>query len=508
MIGEWIDRAVSVISPAAAAKRAYARGIYNTVSARNYEAAKVDRRNADWRTQNRSADAEMLADADTVRARARDLVRNNAYARGIIRAAVRNIVAHGIRPQARVETADGRLNEEFNTAAESLWDKWQRRCDITGRLSFYELQQLVVSERWEAGECLIRFVSDITDRSRPVPFALQLVDADLLVSDDYSLRRAARDTGNEVRRGVEVNAAGKPVAYWLYTSHPNDSTGRVPQAKRYDASEFIHLFRPLRIGQTRGLSEFATVVWWAKGLHRYVSNEQNAKEVSSCFTTIIKTLDGAASGGLLPPSSEASADANGNAFERIEPGMVARVMPGEDVTVVNPSRGETESAAWINLMLRSMGVGTGLSYERLTRDYSQTNYSSNRAGDLEDRREFRMEQNWLIEHLCKPVWEKLIAAGVESGVKGFPTADAFVAQYHHWTEHCWFPPGWEWVDPDKEQRASREAVAGDLSTLAAECGAHGDDWRDVMRQRAVERAYKQELEAEFGLDRGGQNAKQ
>lgn len=493
LIGEIIDRAVSIVSPASAARRAHARAVYNSVAKRNYEAAKRDRLNANWLATNRSADATMLADADEVRARARDLTRNNAYARGIIRAAVRNIVAHGIRPQARVERPDGEQNEAVNSVQESLWDKWQCRADVAGRMTFYEIQQLVVSERWEAGELLVRFVKDESDRSRPIPLALQLIDADQLASDAYSARRISKETSNEVRRGVEVDATGKPVAYWLYDSHPNDVNGTFPTPKRYDASEFIHLFRPLRIGQSRGISEFSTVVRWAKGLHRYVDYEMDAKSVASCYSVVIKTLDGAASGGLLPPSGEDSTDANSNSFEHIEPGMVARLMPGEDVSVINPARSESESAAWINLMLRSMGVGTGLSYERLTRDYSQTNYSSNRAGDLEDRREFRMEQNWLIEHLCRPVWERVISAAVESGLPGFPGAAEFVADYDRWTNHVWQPPGWEWVDPEKEANASIAAINGNLTTLSEEVGKRGGDWRDTLKQRAVELALQAEL---------------
>lgn len=489
MIGELIDRAVSVVSPAAAARRAHARSVYNTITQRNYEAARRDRLTGTSGTINRSADAEMLADADTIRARARDLVRNNAYARGILRAAVRNIVAHGICPQARVEFSNGNQNEKFNEAAERLWGKWQVRADVTGRLSFTEIQQLVVSERWEAGECLIRRVTDDSDRSRPIPLALQLIDADQLASDVRTMRFARSETGNEVRRGVEVDSFGRPVAYWLYTSHPNDVGGRMPEAKRYPADEFIHLFRPLRIGQTRGISEFTTVARWAKGIHRYVDYEMDSKSVASCFSVAIKTLDGAASGGFSPPAGADTADDNGNAFEHVEPGLVARLMPGEEVQVIDPGRSESESASWINLMLRSLGVGTGLSYERLTRDYSQTNYSSNRAGDLEDRREFRMEQQWLVDHLCRPVWEWFIAAAVEKGIDGFPDAAGLVANYDRYTSHIWQTPGWEWVDPEKEANASIAAIDANLSTLADEIGKRGGDWRDTIKQRAREQEF-------------------
>lgn len=501
MIAKFVDNLVGVFSPLAGLKRRHAREVYRATLRhaedvkRAYEAAKTDRLNANWRTPNSSADMELLSDADKVRARARDLVRNNAYARGILRAAVRNIVGPGIRPQCRTELSEGRPNENYIKAVESLWSRWQMQADVTGRLSFYEIQQLVVSERWEAGELLIRMV-EVDDPKRPLPFALELIEADRFAPDArFPMNRT--DGGNEVRRGVELDSFGRPVAYWLYPYHPNDINGLYAEPKRYPASEFIHLFRSTRIGQTRGISEFAPVVRWVKNLDRYMDNELASSAVASCFSVAIKTLSAGADGGIAGPSSQDSQDENSNSFEYIEPGLVARLFPDEEVQVINPSRGQSEASSWLMLMLRSIGVGTGLSYERLTRDYSQTNYSSNRASDLEDRREFRTEQQWLIKSLCVPVWIRFLSSAVFQEKDGFPDAREFLASFENWTRHDWQPPGWEWVDPQKEVTAKSMAVEKNMTTLASVCGETGNDWRDVLRQRAVENAFAKELGATF-----------
>lgn len=492
MIGEMLDRVIGAVSPVRGLRRMQVRKTLGEVR-RSYEAAKSTRVDKKWKPSNQTADMELLGDADTMRARARDLVRNNSYAKGVLRAVLRNVVGHGIKPQAAVEQRNGKPNERFNIAAETLWERWCRTCDIAGRLTFYEMQQMVLSERWEAGECLIRFVNDDTDRSRPIPLALELIEADRFAPDSHFSRGVNRDTGNEVRRGVEIDRNGRPVAYHLYATPPNDLNSFNYRPRRFDASEFLHLYRPTRIGQTRGVTEFASIMRWCHGLHRYVDHEQLAKEVASCLSVVIKTMDGNAAGGIAGSSSEDTTDTSGNAFEFIEPGLVARLMPGEDVSVVNPSRGAEDSKAWIGLMLRSMGVGTGLSYERLTRDYSETNYSSNRAGDLEDRREFRMEQQWLIEKLCRPVWRRFIASASNVGVDGFPSVSQVVSRFDEWTAHVWHAPGWEWVDPEKEAKASQLALAGNLTTYADELGAHGKDWRTVLEQRAREVEYMKSL---------------
>lgn len=493
MIGELVDRMVAVVSPARAAKRMHARRVYSKLQ-RDYDAAKVDRTNSHWRPPNRSADLELLSSASTLRARARDLVRNNAYAYGILRAIVRNVVGCGIKPQAKVEQKNDKPNERFNEAAENLWRRWQMQADVTGRLSFYEIQTLALSEVIEAGEVLIQFVES-PNRSRSLPFALELVECDRLADDYLFSRGINQDNGNEVRRGVEVNSVGEPVAYWIYPKHPNDINTLHTRPERFPADRFIHLFRPKRIGQTRGVTEFAPVIRWLKDLGYYLENELQSSAVASCFTAAITTLGGAADGGILDITDDESSDSDGNSFEYMQPGMVARLMPGEDVKVINPMRPNAQAEPWINLMIRSMAVGMGLSYERLARDYSQTNFSSNRASDLEDRREFRPWQDWLSTHLCVPVWQRFITSAVMQGEAGFPGAFQLLADFDRWTRHEWQPPGWEWVDPQKEATASVVGIKNNLTTLAEELGKRGKDLRETLEQRKREK----DMLEEFGL---------
>lgn len=498
MIGEMIDRLVSVFAPAAAAKRVRDRTVFRQMAERSYDAAQTNRLNSNWRTANRSADAELQDAADIIRSRSRSLVRNNAYARGIIRARCRNIIGSGIRPQSRTDSLT--TNEE----RENAWNKWQSACDLTGRLSFYEMQKLISREVDEAGECLVRFINRTPDRTQTVPLTLELIEADRIASDTY-LSGKSPATGNEIRRGVELDAEGRTVAFWLYKQNPNGVNTLTQEAKRYPAAQFAHLYREERIGQTRGVSIFAPVVNWLKNLGYYVENEMQSSAIASCFTAAITTLAGAADGGLLSNAGESS-DSDGNTFEYMEPGMIARLMPGEDVKTLNPSRSQSEAKVWVDLMLRSMAVGTGLSYERLSRDYSQTNYSSNRASDLEDRREFTSEQDWFVSHLCAPTWQRFFSAAVTANVPGFPGPLELIQNPDLIAAVTWQPPGWEWVDPLKEQEASAAAIGSNLSTVAEEAGKRGRDWRDVYRQRAEERRYADQLGLTDAADAGSSAA--
>ena len=179
-------------------------------------------------------------------------------------------------------------------------------------------------------------------------------------------------------------------------------------------------------------------------------------------------------------------------------------MPGEDIEVINPSRPNAQADAWITLILRSMATGVGLSYERLARDYSRTNFSSNRASDLEDRREFRMDQRWLVSRWLRPPWAKFVESAVRAGVTGFPSPGEFAQDYHAWIRHEWQPPGWEWVDPLRQSQAAQIALESGLTSHSDELSVQGKSFASVVEQRKRDAIRLQE--AEMQNDEEGREA--
>jgi lambda family phage portal protein len=225
----------------------------------------------------------------------------------------------------------------------------------------------------------------------------------------------------------------------------------------------------------------------------YLDNEMQAGAVASCATAMIKTETPLPS--LMGPNDGDTSDTNGNQYSYLEPGAVFYLRPGESVETVNPSRPNSNAEPWIALMLRGIAVGTGLSYEIVARDFSQTNYSSNRASQLEDRRRFRCWQSYLINHLCSPVWRKFNEAAALIGKVGFPSMHQLSEDFDRYAPCEFMPPTWEWVDPATEQSSSQNAIAAYQATYADELGAKGLNWRHVFYQRAKENA----LLAKLGL---------
>lgn len=493
MIGKLIDSVVSAVNPIAGLRRAQARKVL-----RSYQGGEPSRVSSNRSPRNNPADIELSGPfgANQIRAWARDLVRNNSYAWGVVDTIVSSVVGCGIRAQSTFETPEGDDVEPINDSRDKIWGEWCEVCDINGKHTFDELQALCQREIVEAGEVLIRILplssTEYKGISRPVPLALEIIEADRLAGDKdtYASGISPANT-NRIVRGVEVDEYGKPVAYWIYKDHPLQPYAFTRTPERVPAREILHLFRQERIGQTRGVSWFAPALSSIRDLGTYIDNELQASAVASCFTVAIKTQTPL--GDLTNPDGESNTDSAGNRVRHIEPGLILDLNPGEDVEGINPGRPNTGADAWIKTILRGVAVGTGLSYEVVARDYSQTSYSSSRTSQLEDRRRFRCWQQYLIRHLCQPVWDRFCDAAALSSVDGFPSSADLLADRRRFAPVEWQTPEWEWVDPQSEQTASEMALNSFTDTYANVLGSRGRSFRQVFYQRAKEDRLRKKL---------------
>lgn len=491
MISQAIDGAISIVSPAWGAKRAAARRLL-----RAYQGAESNRLTDNKRPKNQSADQELYGPfgADAARAWARLFVRDNAYAWGVVDTIVSSVVGCGIKAQSMLETKDGDDVEDVNWQRDEAFAKWCEAADVNGQMTFTEIQALAQREIVEAGEVLIRKLrvgKAYNGIARDVPLALELIEADRLASDRDTYT-VARDNGLRITRGIEMDELGRPIAYWVYPSHPLQVNAFSRMPVRIPANEILHLYRRDRIGQSRGVTWFAPVMQWIRDLGVYVDNELQASAVQSCFTLAIKT-EGAAPTGVLPSTDQESSDADGNKYEYLQPGQIMYLNPGESVESANPGRNNSQSETWIALILRGIAVGTGLSYEIVARDYSKTTYSSSRTSQLEDRRRFRRWQDYLKTHLCQPIWDAFCEAAIVAGVDGFPAMSDMLTDARKSVPVEWQTQEWEWVDPQNEQAASEGAINSFSSTYQAELGQRGKNWRQVFYQRSKEEKLKRDL---------------
>jgi lambda family phage portal protein len=148
-------------------------------------------------------------------------------------------------------------------------------------------------------------------------------------------------------------------------------------------------------------------------------------------------------------------------------------------------------------MLRAMAAGIGVAYESISRDYSQTNYSSSRLSLLEERENWKALQQMLISNLHRRVYEAWMDAAVAVGEIDLPDYSTNRRRYQ---AARWMPRGWAWVDPSRETEAYEKAVRAGFKTQAEVVAEQGGDLEELLMARKAELDRSAELGIKFTTD--------
>jgi len=451
--------------------------------ARMYSAARGSRLTADWNPSNTSADSELVSSLTQLRSRSRALVRDASYAKRARVVVVNNVIGTGIGMQAQVKTVRGTLADRTNSAIEDAWTEWceAANCHTGGRLAFKHLERALMGQVFEAGEVFVR------KHYRPfgpagVPFALELIEAER-IADELTSPFLAAQNGNEIRMGVEVDQFHRPVAYYIRRRHPGEhrfSYGAPDQVERVPAEQIIHLAVVDRWPQTRGEPWMHTALRTFNDMSGYTEAEITRARVQACTPGAIETPEAADSFG--EPQEDGSVEME------LSPGVIQRLNPGEKFVAGSVTSPNPALDPFMRYMLREVAAGTGVSYESISRDYSQSNYSSSRLALLDDRDLWRFYQSWFIcEFRIHVHREWLQQAVLARKVEGLP-ADQYALDRKKFEAVLFKPRGWTWIDPPKEVAAFKEAVKQGFTTVTdvVASTAGGQDIEDVLTTRERE----------------------
>ena len=458
--------------------------------ARAYQGARVSRLTADWVTSGTSADSEIKSSFKALRNRARQLCRDNDYARQALRSIQNNVIGHGIKHQSQVRMQrGGRLDEAINGQIHEAWEKWMHksRCDVSGLLGFHDMERLLCRSLAESGEVFVRMIRQPFGGSK-VPFALQVLEADYLIDDDIPQAKE----GNTVRMGIEVDGYLRPQAYHFYANHPGDTYAGNPRTNgrrvRVPADEVIHLFLPERPQQTRGVTWFASALMRLHMLQGYEEAEVVRARASSALMGFISSPEGELIGDEIY---------EGDRVSEFTPGVFKYLAPGESVTVPDLNAPDGQLEGFTRSMLRAVAAGVGVSFDSISKNFSESNYSSSRLSLLEERDTYKVLQRFFIENFHQIVFENWLEMAVLSGALNLPAYETNPDRYR---ASRWIPRSWEWVDPQKEVNAYKDAVRCGFKTLGQVISEQGGDLDDVLMARQAELAMLDEMDIVLDTD--------
>jgi lambda family phage portal protein len=446
----FLERAIGLVSPTLALKRARARFILNEV--RGYEGSSRTPRTKNWKTSPGSANLEIQTSLLTLRDRARDLVRNNPYSKKAITVISTNVVGSGIRPRIDTKGRDAKKLMD-------LWKKWAEKteCDFDGMLTMYGLQKLIMRSLSEGGDVLIR-------RRRVsnglLPVQIQVVEGDLLDQN----RTTPLEGGGYIVQGVEFDKNGKRVAYWVFERHPYDVVPNTMLSYRVSSSEIIHVFETLRPGQARGVPAGTSAFIRLKDFDDYEDAQLMRQKIAACFAVFVHDQSEDLTGAIADTDTED----DGSISERVQPGVIEHLPPGKNITFATPP-GTEGYGEYAKNVLRAIAAAYGVTYEALTGDLSNVNFSSGRMGWLEFHRQVSDWQDNVMLPACDKIWNWFVES---ANMAGIISKTDIVAS--------WTPPRREMIDPVKEIKAMTDEVRAGFTSWAEAVSSRGWDPQELL----------------------------
>jgi lambda family phage portal protein len=445
----WWDRFLIGLAPEWGLRRVRARAAAQ-VMRNHYEAAASGRRTTGWYRSSADANAANATSITALRELSRDLQRNNGWARRGIQTIANNTVGWGITAKA-VASAD-----DLAARALALWNAWANspRCDYDGRLPLTGMQRLVMQTVASSGEVLVVREPANSSDGLAIPLRVRILEPDYL----DIMKDGVEGERGPIIQGIELDGRGRRVAYWLYEEHPGASRvfGNRFVSRRVLAEDVIHVFAVERPGQMRAAPWLAAAIAKLNDFDDYDDAVLMQQKIAACFGAFVHDYQGDA--GYT--GAEVSDDP---LLETLEPGQIQYLPPGKSITFAQPP-GIGDHGGFSTTTLRRIAASIGVTYEDLTGDYSQVNFSSARMARI---------AHWANVHAWR--WDMLIPQFCD-GVFRWAMQDA--AALNGWREiptATWSPPPMPMLEPDKEGLATSRLIRNGVMTLPQAIREQGED---------------------------------
>lgn len=470
---------------------------------RGYEAGRFNPTKTFWSFTPRPINRDIYDAIRQVRAQSRNLSQNNSVMKKWLTMLETNIPGpDGYHLQVNVPKPNGDLDTDINTAVENAWCKWSKAkyCDITGNMSFKDMQTTGIRGVGRDGEQLTRIIRTKATAQNPFGYQLQTLDPERL----DSRYNATLDSGNLVKMGVEVDRYDRPVAYWLRNvggdpSSPNNTVFAVnfeaQERERVLAKDILFVFDKEEAEQTRGMPWAYAVMTLMADLEDYLRTALIASKVGASSSMYLERDPTKSAQGT---EDIADSENDYGDFEmEVAPGKIRTLPTGYKVSAFEGHYPTQNFVDYVQFMLKMIASGLNVSFFILANSFEEVNYTSSRTALLEERDYWKVKQNWYAEKFLEPVFEDWLeqsllngAIVTEKGVPVPPSAfDKIVANYKLLSRR------WDWVDPLKDTQANMLMIQNGLKSRSQVVAERGGDYEKILQDKVKE----QKLEQQYGV---------
>jgi lambda family phage portal protein len=478
-----------------------------------------------WNPVIRSPDNEINREKQILDARSRDIVRNSGPMQGAAAVHRDSIVGSHFRlnsrPNYKVLGLDDVWAEEFQQEVEAKFTLFAESdscwVDASGMNTLTGLIRMGVTQFFTQGEVLAT-MEWLRESIRPYGTAMQMVDPDRLCNPD-----GTADT-ETLRRGVVKNLRGAPLGYWFRSGYANDPSmlakantwKYVPIRKPWGRLMVLHIIEQMRPQQTRGVAEMVAVLKEMRMTKRFHDISLQNAVINATFAAAIESElppeqafeqvgiaeDGSPITGSMALLQQIAQYQGSGRNMHIDGAKIPHLYPGTKLKVTPAGKVSNVGEAFEASLLRNVAAGLGLSYEELSRDFSQTNYSSARATMNQTFRYMQSRKKGVADRQGSGFFGCWLEESINKGdITSMPrNAPSFYEGLNKeaYTNCTWIGASRGQVEEYKETQALGMRLDIGVSTLEDECARLGKDWREVLQQKAREQAYAEELGLNLG----------
>lgn len=470
----------------ALAQRMFERGRHfeKGRKARNeyYPGAETGRFRADWLSNICTSTSLLRSSLKVLSSRSEYAYRTDPYARRAVDILSTFVVGSGIRPFPSVKLANGEPVEGINKQLSAAWDRINDEGMRVGSqpVSIYEAQRIEFVTMCLTGSYLSHII-----KARPgslLPYAFDILKGYRLdFSKDTYIENISSElvnSGNFTLLGQVMNQYKEPQAFYIEGI-----------SKPISAENMSLHFRPIEAEQYLG------VPWLTPSLGNIWDTQQLIEDKLAQSRTLTRM------GVFIKEQSVKAFDDISETDENGEESMPFdrnQVYFGKEKPepIQFDDKISDSLVPLLKVQLHGLAVGCGFSYQLLSSDLEDANFSSGHLNAIIDSKVFSQLFKHFYKDSCQSKWNKIVEwLFLTDQIKGATYAQ-YASDPWRYSQCYWLPEGTEWNDPVKGATARRLAYQTGQMTLQEMCAMDGKDYKSIIAQRKKE---KEELK-DAGLE--------
>lgn len=477
-----IDALVNFINPEAGARRLYFRNIKDIEKAYFRQLRMTNTQ--DTMPAGNSTDFSEMSECDYKGQRT--LMRKRFRESDLVKSIVNGLADHVVGPNGptlQMKTAD----KVYNKDIEEWWNETKDTLDSRGLFTFADICHTAERDKHLVGD--LGFIKNNALKK------LQGIESEQIDSP------ADKRLTDKVYWGVKYSSlTGSPELFYIGEYDP--TSAYVKNHKEIAAKDFIFYANLDRFSSPRGISSLFTSMSNIQDLEGYLEAEKSRTRLASLFgLKFTKNLNSAPGSFLGLDTKTGDTNKAGTTLPQLKVGKLTNVQlnPGEDVGFIESNAPSSQFGSFISVISRLIGLGAGpIPLEFVLLDFSNGNFTSIRAAWLAAKNTYLRNQakhRVFVNNIFS--WRYKLAVR-DNEIEAAPGGILV-------PRHNFIYPVYEYINPREEIAAQGDALDRCLTTLAAECAKSGEDYEEIIEQRAKEIAMMKEKGIPVVVSKPGSN---